>query len=348
MKRILFCIMAAVVVLTTACEKDDMIGQKQMIITTENFGRVVLLMAGSGTMTIDWGDGTEIETHTLSAFDGYWYASVPPFGYPPFYSKGKDKYLYYNDYSATSVRTITITGENITHLGLGEKWDWRHQLTKLNVSRNVALTYLKCCVTQLKDLDVSRNVALTYLECGGNQLTNLDVSRNVALNYLECESNQLTNLDVSKNTVLEWLSCSRNQLSSLDMTNNTALKMLVCDNNQLSSLDVSKNAELKFLSCGSNQLTNLDVSKNTELESLYCSMNKLMNLDVGGTASLRILNIFSNQLSTNALNNIFGMLNSNNIDDYKTINITDNPGTDDCNRSIAEKKGWIVRDKNDS
>jgi len=124
--------------------------------------------------------------------------------------------------------------------------------------------------------------------------------------------------------------------------------MLVCDNNQLSSLDVSKNAELKFLSCGSNQLTNLDVSKNTELESLYCSMNKLMNLDVGGTASLRILNIFSNQLSTNALNNIFGMLNSNNIDDYKTINITDNPGTDDCNRSIAEKKGWIVRDKNDS
>jgi len=52
-----------------SCEKQPIFeqppdGANQMTMTTKKIGEVVLIMAGSGTMTIDWGDGT-IENHTL-------------------------------------------------------------------------------------------------------------------------------------------------------------------------------------------------------------------------------------------------------------------------------------------
>jgi len=48
-----------------------------------------------------------------------------------------------------------------------------------------------------------------------------------------------------------------------------------------------------------------------------------------------------NQLSASALNSVFQSLHNNNID-RKSINITGNPGTSNCKRSIAESKGWEV------
>ncbi len=145
------------------------------------------------------------------------------------------------------------------------------KLTKLDVSRNTALTYLSCYSNQLTSLDVSKNTALADLSCGSNQLTSLDVSRNTALTYLSCSSNKLTSLDVSKNTALAYLSCYSNQLTSLDVSKNTAFTSLSCGSNQLTSLDVSKNTALTYLSCYSNQLTSLDISKNKSLTYLDCS-----------------------------------------------------------------------------
>jgi len=65
----------------------------------------------------------------------------------------------------------------------------------------------------------------------------------------------------------------------------------------------------------------LDVSKNPALESLWCS---------------------DNQLSVIGLNALFGTLHDNAISDGKSIYISDNPGTDSCNTSIATAKGWEV------
>ena len=36
----------------------------QMFLTTEKIGTVTIVMAGTGDFTIDWGDGSEIETQT--------------------------------------------------------------------------------------------------------------------------------------------------------------------------------------------------------------------------------------------------------------------------------------------
>ena len=172
------------------------------------------------------------------------------------------------------------------------------KLTKLDVSRNTALTYLNCSYNQLTSLDVTKNTALTDLNCGSNQLTSLDVSKNTVLSQLLCDFNQLMSLDMSKNTELKTLWCGSNQLTSLDVTKNTALTDLNCGSNQLTSLDVTKNTALTGLYCGSNQLTSLDVSKNTALRSLVCEYNQLTSLDVTKNTALTFLRCSSNQLTT--------------------------------------------------
>jgi len=105
-------------------------------------------------------------------------------------------------------------------------------------------------------------------------------------------------------------------------------------------LDVSKNTALTTLVVYCNKLRSLDVSKNTALTTLVVHGGQLTSLDVSKNTALTTLGVFSNQLTSSALNTLFGTLHSNVGE--KTINISNNPGAADCDRSIAERKGWTV------
>ena len=214
---------------------------------------------------------------------------------------------FLNNYSSASAHNITITG-NILNLG--------------------------CSHNQLTTLDVSRNIELTVLSCVNNQLTTLDVSRNTKLRELYCFMNQLTTLNVGRNTELVELSCHYNQLITLDVSGATALYWLHCYNNQLTSLNVSGATGLSDLYCYDNQLTKLDMSSNTILRRLSCS---------------------NNQLTVDALNDLFITLSpspcfitTSNAKNTKNETfvcwfwIQGNPGTSDCDVSIAREKGWVV------
>ena len=136
----------------------------QMTMTLQPDDEVVLIMAGSGKVTIDWGDRSPTTTHTLLVYDKEdWKDDWRKYAYSRAYSRKSRK----------SSLTITITGENITHL--------------------------ECNSLGLKSLDVSNNTALTELKCGNNPLMNLDVSKNIALTNLNCRATKLTSLDVSNN-----------------------------------------------------------------------------------------------------------------------------------------------------
>ena len=173
--------------------------------TTETGGGFSFRLAGSGVATVDWGDGSEKVSLTLNEY-------------------GVE---FSHTYPNASMRTITISGDNI--MGL-----FCYQITSLDVSRCTELTMLSFSHTPLTKLDVSKNTALTKLYCSYNPLTSLDVSKNTALTELNCSDNQLTSLDVSKNTMLTLLICSSNQLTSLDVSKNTSLLALDCNfNNQL-------------------------------------------------------------------------------------------------------------------
>ena len=154
----------AISALFTACSKDKdgkggvkitMIASTITIPDSDNG----IGIAGTGDITIDWGDGTGKETFSLSSFDGQFYDIYDI----------KEKYNYKHYYGGTATRTITITGENITALTVGSYIPM--SLTSLDVSSNITLTYLSCYYNQLTTLDVSSNTKLIRLYFEGNQLT---------------------------------------------------------------------------------------------------------------------------------------------------------------------------------
>ena len=274
-------------------------------------------IGGNGAITIDWGDGSPVDTLTID----------PPLVERIIIGNGEVKRLmvpeatapYKHNYALSGEYTVKITGDDITEL-----YCFNNELTTLDVSKYPTLKKLTCFITPLSTLDLSKNTALEELECNSCQLTSLDLSKNTALKQLECKSNQLTTLDLSKNTALESLSCKGNQLTSLDLSKNTALIYLNCSNNKLTALDVSQNTALTELYCHHNELTSLDLSNNTALTEMWC---------------------LENNLSAAALNALFRSLCSS--DSYKKIHVWDNPGAGACDRSIAEKKQWWVDDVGD-
>ena len=285
-------------------------GGANITMVTEN-ENISFYMAGSGNVTIDWGDENVANSMLY-----------------------EERSEFSHNYSIESSYIIKITGENITYLNCSN-----NGLTGLDVSKNSGLRELNCGSNQLIELDVSSNTALTHLEFGANRITNIDISKNTGLTYVSYWNNQFTSLDVSKNTALTELRCANNKLISLDVSNNIALTELRCHNNQLTSLNVSNNNILERLWCYGNQLTSLDVSNNNMLGFLWCSTNQLTTSE---------LNTLFGTLHSNSVSpfSITGTLRPIITAEGKLIRIGNNPGTNDCDRNIAVDKGWSVDDIN--
>ena len=260
--------------------KTDSNDASVITMTTES-PKMKIFMAGTGTCNIDRGDGSEIETVNLCEFEEDFNDAD---------KRGKFGFCLNSDIAS---RTVTISGENITHLICSG-----NRLTGLDVTQNPALVGLACGVNRLSTLNVGSNTAMNWLNCADNRLSTLDVSQNTALSGLNCAKNQLTDLDVSRNTELKQLDCSKNQLSTIDVAKNTALIQLCCSDNQLTTLDVTKNTELMEFQCYDNQLASLDFTKNTKLIELQCDDNQLLSLDLSQNTMLMNLECQNNQLSS--------------------------------------------------
>ncbi|MCL1851345.1 MAG: leucine-rich repeat domain-containing protein [Bacteroidetes bacterium] len=97
-----------------------------------------------------------------------------------------------------------------------------------------------------------------------------------------------------------------------------------------------------YLYSNYNNVTNLDITKTTVITTLYCGNNRISSLDAGKCKALKYLDCSDNSFSTTALDELFGTLPMSSI--VKTVEIFSNPGCEDCDRSIAQKKGWYVGD----
>ena len=272
-------------------------------------------VGGSGTIDINWGDNSIIETFTLQ--------ELPV--------------SFFHHYTGTPPFTITIEGEDITFFS-----SVANQLTDLGFSNMTEITKIDCASNGLKSLAVNGCVALEELTCYNNQLTSLDLSNNTALTFLDCRFNPLTSLNVG-NTKLKSLNLNEfSTIEHLVVNNNKNLTELDCSNNRIKSLDLSGNTALTILHCSNNQLTNLDATNNIALKTLNCSMNKITNLDATNNIALKTLDCSMNRFSTDALNDLFETLHINTVTGEKTVHILGNPGSFTCNQSVAIEKGWVV------
>ena len=122
--------------------------------------------------------------------------------------------------------------------------------------------------------------------------------------------------------------------------NSTIIEYLDLCGCLLTSLDISDKCRLKYLDCGSNLLKTLDTSRNHKLEKLAFQDNKFTSFDASQNTALKYLVCTANEFTAAAIDVLFETLHNKG----GTVCIELNPGTDDCNRTIAEKKGWEVID----
>ena len=139
--------------------------QSEMILTKQGSGEKTISLAGTGEVSINWGDGSSVEKQTLSAL---------PREFKHTFS------------GASATRNIKITGENITILICR-----RCQLISLDVSKNIKLEKIDCSFNNLKLLDLEKNNVLKDLSCNNNDLESLKINNNnKALFSIDISSNK--------------------------------------------------------------------------------------------------------------------------------------------------------------
>jgi hypothetical protein len=294
-------------------------------------------IAGSGEATIDWGDGSPVETVTLYPLDEY--------GYMP--QNGKVIHTYYNN----NERTIAITGTDITGIQSDGSFGEYNNGTAIDVSGMTSLQFISFMGNNFTSVDVSGLDDLRYLNCSYNySLNSLNLDGCVALNTLLYNNTVLESIDVTNYPELTTLDCSHSGLTSLNMTGLEHLEKLYCSGNTLTSLDVTYLTELKELECFNSGLTSLKVTGLEKLEKLSCHGNALTSLDVKDLPLLRILEASQNRLEVATIREVIADLpdrtgkskgmfkvNSYNGDtgDYSPIATAD--------KDSASAKGWSIK-----
>jgi len=229
---------------------------------------VQLLLGGSGTIDVDWGDGTQTFTYKIP-----------------------DNYLSINHWiSGSAVSTVTITGDNIMYLEIVGSG-----LADLTIDLNAGISLESF---NFRNDNNSR----------GRRLTSLDVGDCTALKTLYCYGAGLTALGVNNCTALETLYCYGTGLAFLDVSTCKALMSLYCYGSGLETLDVSSCTSLALLDCSRNKLSTLDLSDCTALIRLYCGANELTSLDVSACPDLTTLDCYGNKLDDSALDALFWTL----------------------------------------
>lgn len=156
-------------------------------------------------------------------------------------------------FKINKVKAATFTGEldltkskntikDLTDAGLTTAETKLTDLSGLEYFTGV--TTLKLVSNQVSTLDITKLVNLTYLDLNANWVGNLDLSKNTKLEYLRYGASKdapangkLTKLDLKNNTELTTILLSGHSLDELDLSKNTKLTVI----------DLSKNPGVPFL-----------------------------------------------------------------------------------------------------
>lgn len=198
------------------------------------------------TFTVNWGDGSPIETKTGEGVGGpETIISLSHF------------------YSEFGVYTVTIVTDNncqFTYFNCSghynsESNQWENnRINNLSLINCSALSTLWCSYNELIDLDLTGCSSLYELSCCFNPLINLNLTNCSSLTSVNCTDNQLISLRLEGCTSLIYLYCARNQIIELDLTDCSALVELQCSSNKLRSLYLAGTPALQRLYCYDNQL----------------------------------------------------------------------------------------------
>lgn len=228
--------------------------------------------------------------------------------------------------------TLLIIQNSDYPVSLNYKSEDTPNLDMLNLENIENITSLD--LSQLPELS-----SLTVRSC--KNLETLDISKNNKLKSITLYNNKLKELDLSNNSELLLFTCTDSELSSLDVTNNKKLQLIFCTYTNIEKLDLSKNKELIFLMLSNNKLTGeINLNNYESISSIDVSNNKITSVNISECPSLVSASFSNNEIDNNTFNSIFSNLPTC---ENGEIAINNNPGTNECDRSIATEKGWIFK-----
>ena len=122
----------------------------------------------------------------------------------------------------------------------------------------------------------------------------------------------------SGNVVIDWGDGAKLETGKIAERDETFFKREYCDDKTRTITITGEH--ITCLDCSRNKLTALNTNKNPTLGLLFCN---------------------GNQLTAEAINNLFNTLHDKDL--KKTVYVSNNPGSAACDPRIAEAKGWIVQ-----
>ncbi len=91
------------------------------------------------------------------------------------------------------------------------------------------------------------------------------------------------------------------------------------------------------------QVDDIDIRSCSDLRSISSVNGNLGALDASNCEYIRTIEIDRNNFSAEALNNLFKSLPQHEEGYQASLYISNNPGAETCDKSIAENKGWKFR-----
>jgi hypothetical protein len=152
----------------------------------------------------------------------------------------------------------------------------------------------------LTTINLSQNINLTWISLWDNKITTLDVRALSNLQLLGTSQNPISNIDISQNLDLREIDFQNNRDSahpnygitegylSLDISKNTKMERIYLADNRLTTLDVSKNPNLTDIWAEGNKLQSLNLTKNPFLNMVIVPNNLLSYLNIKGTANMGV------------------------------------------------------------
>ncbi|MDR1199245.1 MAG: Ig-like domain-containing protein [Prevotellaceae bacterium] len=303
-------------------------------------------------LVVNWGDGSNNEEYNSCTEISHTYANAgSTYNVKIMLTQGLTSFgdVPYNNNITSDYVSPKMTGE--VHLASFNNCPdlkvlaiTANKLTGLDLKECPGLLYLNCITNQITALDVSNITTLQYIFFYNNKLTTVNLSGLSALKKMSLYNNELTSLNVDDCISLENLDCSYNKITSLDLNGCKAvLTDLDCSYNEMTSLNLSGYSALNEFTCRNNKLKTLDLTNCTSLRRVYSLFNELETVNVSGCPALIFLRTMNNNLSAAELNRIFTDLPvRTGTGSSGQLYIGTNPGTDDCDRTIATGKGWSI------
>lgn len=330
-----------------------------MVYRQPTFTDSVFLGINGRNVRIEWGDGTIDSFPNLRIASGEIEQNAPHK-----YNAAKDyvikisaddltllaaNYLtQINVDRATQLKQLHIPGSFLRKLDLSSNTLLEDllatssgELGKLDLSSNTLLKEARVSICELRELNIKGCNKLEYIECGNNRLNELDLSGNTALRVISFNYNYLTKIDVSQNPSLVQVGGTNNRLTEIDLSFCHGMDQINLDGNALNKLVMPTSQKLHTLTLMDNKLSSIDLSNNPKLTVLYLNNNNFSELDISNNKELSNVDISNNQFSWTSLNNIFTDLSL--LYSRAWIRITANPGTNQCDKTIASAKNWEVR-----